>query len=102
MQNKGDPQRLLGPKAFPFERLLAIYDCIRSEDMQADTDSSVHSQLSTLLSMRLVARTTLKADQGMDNLHGTKLKANVTWDVVERLGKKIGFDVAQHMWDHES
>lgn len=71
--------------------------------MVGDTDSAIHSQLATLLSQRLISRTTSRAgaEPNFDGLHGVKLKVNVTWEVVERLGHKVDFKVADRMWDFE-
>lgn len=98
----GDPQRLLGPKSFVLERLLAIYWCIRPEELE-DSDSAVQSQVASLLAHRLIVRVSKAggAQAGFEQLNGVKLKVNVLWEVVERLGKRLGFDVAQRMWDYE-
>lgn len=100
---KGDPQRLLGPKPFAVERLLAIFDCIKPQEVETATDSAVHSQLASLISLRLVSRTTARTgvEPGIDALHGVKLKVNVTWDVIQNLSRRYDFNVADRMWDHD-
>ena len=85
-------QQLLGPKAFLVERMLAIFYSII--DDQVDAGFNVHSQISTLVSLRLLVRATQ-----LDNLDAAKCKCNASFAFVRHVGRSVRFDLAKYLFD---
>lgn len=88
------PRRLLAPSPFTLERLLAIFKAILPHDVKGSAD--LHMQFATLASLRLVQ----KAGVGGDVLEaGAKWRVNVGWDYVGRLGRGVGCEVGDYVFD---
>ncbi|KAJ3041163.1 Origin recognition complex subunit 5 [Rhizophlyctis rosea] len=85
-------QQLLGPKAFPLERMLAIFYSIVEDDVEGNID--MHTQVSSLISLRLLQRVT-----PMDRLDGVKCKCNVSFDFIQKVGRTVKFDIAKYLFD---
>ncbi|KAI8822257.1 origin recognition complex subunit 5-like protein [Fimicolochytrium jonesii] len=87
-------QQLLGPKAFPLERLLAIFYSIIPDDMDATVD--VYMQLTTLVNLRLLIRISPP-----DKLDGVKCKCNMSYETVAAVARSVGFAVGMYLFDFE-
>ncbi|KAL4208610.1 origin recognition complex, subunit 5 [Rhizopus microsporus] len=85
-------QQLLGPKAFPVERMLAIFYSILDEPLEDTID--IQLQITSLTTLRLLVRTT-----AMDRLDGTKYKCNVTFDFIRAVAKTVRFEVDKYLYD---
>ena len=71
------PQRLLGPKTFPLDRLLAIFYSI--VESWVDASSEIYAQIASLVTLRLIAQVT-----GADNLDAPRFKCMVGLQAVQR------------------
>ncbi|KAG0322856.1 Origin recognition complex subunit 5 [Dissophora globulifera] len=90
-------QQLLGPKTFPIERMLAIFYSILDEqvlDEQVEENVNVHTQVASLVSLRLLQRVT-----PMDKLDSIKCKCNVSYDMIKALAKSTKFDIDKYLYD---
>eukprot|EP00041_Stephanoeca_diplocostata_P015743 m.301360 g.301360 ORF g.301360 m.301360 type:complete len:577 (+) comp20140_c0_seq2:164-1894(+) len=88
------PQYLLGPKAFPLDRLLAIlYSLV---EMKTDASAEVYSQISTLVTLRL-----LSLVSSTDNLHTPRYKCSLTLSEVQRVATSVSVDITRYMHDAE-
>lgn len=108
------PQRLLGPKPFPIERLLAVCECILPVELRylAHGPDILH-QVATLTSLRFLTKTSMGATSSglsgaasggsfsaFDRLDNIKLKCNnLELELVETLGRSVGFKVAERLWE---
>ena len=107
------PQRLLGPKPFAVERLLAICECILPVELRHLAQGpQILQEVATLTSLRLLVKTVAvggsiggsargaMSSSAFDKLDGIKLKCNVfDLDTVEAVGKSIGFKVSERLWE---
>ncbi|KAI9744246.1 MAG: hypothetical protein M1818_002398 [Claussenomyces sp. TS43310] len=101
-------RRLLGPQAFPLERMLAIYHAVRNESSRASigtgtpsgaaggSTADVHMAIATLASLRLLVKTSANADV-LDA--STKWRVNVGWEVVRGLARSVGVEVEDYITD---
>ncbi|GJJ68523.1 origin recognition complex subunit 5 [Entomortierella parvispora] len=85
-------QQLLGPKTFPIERMLAIFYSILDEE--AEETVHVHTQIASLVSLRLLQRVT-----PMDKLDSIKCKCNVSYETIKALAKSTKFDIDKYLYD---
>ncbi|XP_043194961.1 origin recognition complex subunit 5-like [Amphibalanus amphitrite] len=83
---------LTGPRAFPLDRLLAIFYVI-VEDRVAPT-ASIYSQVSSLVTLRMLTRL-----GGSDNLDSAKYKCLVSFDTVKSIAKTVNFEVEWYLYD---
>ncbi|KAI8988064.1 origin recognition complex subunit 5 C-terminus-domain-containing protein [Mycotypha africana] len=86
-------QQLLGPKAFPVERMLAIFYSILDDDTLEDT-VDVQLQLTSLTTLRLLVRTT-----SMERLDNVKYKCNVGFELVKEVARSVKFEVEKYLYD---
>jgi origin recognition complex subunit 5 len=117
-RKKAESQRLTGPKAFPLERMLAIFSCILPERKKGlagsdralsevcapseGDDGLMGAQVADLVSSRLLIRVSKGSDDtSIEHLNGIKLKVNVEYSVVEALAQQHGFEIKDRMWDVE-
>ncbi|KAL1917229.1 uncharacterized protein VTP21DRAFT_4885 [Calcarisporiella thermophila] len=85
-------QQLLGPKAFPVERMLAIFYSIIEDPIDNTVD--IQTQISSLVSLRLLIRVT-----SMDRLDTMKLKCNASFELVRQLARSLRFDIERYLYD---
>ncbi|KAK4053463.1 hypothetical protein OIV83_001630 [Microbotryomycetes sp. JL201] len=90
-----------GGKAFPLERLIAIYETIVHGDYTPIKIRSIDVQLqiATLINLRLLARVS-----GVDKLmDGVKLRSKINKDVADVLAQSIGLGQTwrEYLWDPE-
>ncbi|KAA8895707.1 origin recognition complex subunit 5 C-terminus-domain-containing protein [Sphaerosporella brunnea] len=84
-------RQLLGPQAFPIERLLAIFPVIVPETIQPSVD--IQAQIATLTSLRLLVKAT-----SLDPLDGSsKWKVNVGREYIRAIAFSINFDIEDYM-----
>lgn len=121
-------QQLLGPKPFPIDRLLSVFQALITEsapemsmvysslipdhDLSASNDAGKDHDRSTLWEYRskslsvysqinnLVARRMLVRTSAQDKL-GTSInfRTNVSYNVVSVLAKRVKFDLDEWLWD---
>lgn len=85
-------QQLLGPKAFPVERMLAIFYSILDDTLEDTID--IQLQITSLTTLRLLVRTT-----AMDRLDGAKYKCNVNFEFIRTVAKSVRFEVDKYLYD---
>ncbi|KAH7311740.1 Mus7/MMS22 family-domain-containing protein [Stachybotrys elegans] len=91
-------RKLLGAHAFVMERMMAIFEAVRSEWVDngsvgaAGLDSDVGMAIATLASLRLLIRVGGGGDV-MDR--GGKWRINVGWEVIRGIGRSIGVEVEE-------
>lgn len=85
-------RHLLGPKPFTLDRMLSIFFSIVGERVLPS--AMIFSQISSLVSMRLVSRVSLD-----DQLDCPKYKCIAELDLVEKIGKTINIDVMGYLDD---
>ncbi|KAG2173143.1 hypothetical protein INT43_004516 [Umbelopsis isabellina] len=85
-------QQLLGPKAFPVERMLAIFYSIIDEQLDDGIDIPV--QITSLTTLRLLIHTTK-----MDKLDGAKYKCNVSFDFIRGVARSVRFEIDKYLFD---
>ncbi|KAI8587013.1 origin recognition complex, subunit 5 [Geranomyces variabilis] len=85
-------QQLLGPKAFPVERMLAIFYSILPDEIESTVD--IQMQIASLTTLRLLVRVTAP-----DRLDGVKCKCNASCEFVKAIGRSVRFDVGQYLYD---
>ncbi|TKY84931.1 hypothetical protein EX895_006011 [Sporisorium graminicola] len=116
-------QQLLGPKPFPIDRLLSIFQALITEAapemsmiysslvpdhdaVQAEVDRStlweyrskslsVYSQINGLVARRMLVRTSAQDKLGTS----INFRTNVSYNVVSVLAKRVKFDLDEWLWD---
>jgi len=91
--------QLLGPRMFGMDRMLAIFYVIA--EMQTNINADVLSQVSTLVSLGLLAQVGNPAsmDSGLD---APKFKCNVSLDFIRLLSKNVRFEIHNYLYDLQS
>lgn len=84
--------QLLGPKAFPIDRLMAIFYSIVDE--RVPPSANILSQLSSLVSLKLIAN----AGTG-DSIDAKKFKVCVSLEFIQNISKTIHFDINHYLYD---
>lgn len=82
----------LGPKAFTFDRLLAIFYAILDEKVNLNNNLLV--QVSSLVELQLL--TSLSDNY---NLDGQKYKCNVDFDFIQIISKMVCFNIRKYLVD---
>lgn len=60
------------------------------------------SQLATLVSLRLVIRTSKGGiEPAFEHLQNIKVKVNVEWEQIKRVAEAVRFAVGDRVWDAE-
>ncbi|CAO3588911.1 unnamed protein product [Absidia cylindrospora] len=85
-------QQLVGPKAFPMERMLAIFYSIIDDELEDSID--IQLQITSLTTLRLLVRCT-----SMDKLDGAKYKCNVSFDFIRAVAQSVRFEVDRYLYD---
>ena len=92
-KHKKIQRRLLGPRAFVLERLLAIFHAILPHTIGSGS-ADIQAQIATLAKLRLLAR----AVGGGDILDaGTKWRVNVGWEYIRELARSLRFDIENYL-----
>ncbi|KAI9248261.1 origin recognition complex subunit 5 C-terminus-domain-containing protein [Phascolomyces articulosus] len=84
--------QLLGPKAFPVERMLAIFYSIIDDTLEDSID--VQTQITSLTTLRLLVRA-----NNMDRLDGAKFKCNVSFEFIRAVAKSVRFEIDKYLYD---
>ncbi|KAI5841912.1 origin recognition complex subunit 5 C-terminus-domain-containing protein, partial [Morchella snyderi] len=80
-------RRLLGPQAWPLERMLAIFYAILPHPINSSVD--LQTQIATLTSLRLLTKASVT-----DALEAsTKWRVNVGWDYIRGVARSVKFDI---------
>lgn len=82
----------LGPKPFPFDRLLAIFYAIL--DDKVGLNSNLLVQVSSLVQLQL-----LSAVGDGASLDNQKYKCNVGFDFILTVAKMVGFNIRKYIYD---
>lgn len=82
----------LGPKAFSFDRLLAIFYAILDDKVAFNNNLLV--QVSSLVQLQL-----LTALSDNYNLDGQKYKCSVGFDFIQAISKMVGFNIRKYLVD---
>lgn len=90
------PRKLLGAHAFLLERLLAIFEAVRTEWVTSTTvlsglDGDIGMALATLASLRLLIR--VGTGDIMDR--SGKWRINVGWEIVRGIGRGVGVNIEE-------
>ncbi|KAG0174200.1 Origin recognition complex subunit 5 [Apophysomyces sp. BC1021] len=85
-------QQLLGPKAFPVERMLAIFYSIVEDSLEDTID--IQQQITSLTTLRLLVRAT-----NLDRLDAAKYKCNVSFDFIRGVAKTVRFEIENYLYD---
>lgn len=110
-------QQLLGPRPFPIDRLLSIFQALITESapemslvysalVGADADRStlweyrskslsVYSQINNLVARRMLVRTSAQDKLGTS----INFRTNVGYNVAAVLAKRVKFDLDEWLWD---
>ncbi|XP_060100689.1 origin recognition complex subunit 5 isoform X2 [Heteronotia binoei] len=83
---------LLGPKAFPLDRLLAILHSII--DYRVASTANIFSQITSLVTLQLL---TLVGHD--DLLTGPRYKCNVSLDFIRGISRTVNFDIIKYLYD---
>ena len=86
-------QSLVGPKVFPIDRMVAIFNNIVEESFYKNS-VGLYSQIQMLISLRLLFRS-----GSYNNLDNVKCKCNVSFDFVQRVAKSVDFDVKKYLYE---
>jgi origin recognition complex subunit 5 len=86
-------QRLIGPRIFELERMLAIFHSITNYEVKQTID--IHMQVATLGTLRLLVR----ANRGDPLVGGGRWRVNVPEEEVRRVAGSVGFSLNDHLVD---
>ena len=101
-------QLLLGPKAFPLDRLLAILDNLSEGSIHAIGHGLIYSRVSSLVSLKLLDNATrggtsreahsenLNADFEMD---GVRIRCNVSYEDILKVARVSGLNLNAYLFD---
>ncbi|KAI9334712.1 origin recognition complex subunit 5 C-terminus-domain-containing protein [Obelidium mucronatum] len=100
MKKKKLRQQLLGPKAFPIERMLAIFYRIK-EDAHSDQDLEslvdIQMQVTSLVTKGLLHRMSNVA-----RLDEVKCKVNISLETAYALAARVRFDLSKYLHDFKA
>jgi len=88
-------QKLKGRKAFPMERMLAIFSSLINEPVMSDV--AIHSQIATLVSLRYLSRVSRYAELDMP-----KFRCNISYDMAKNLAQDVRVDLDGYLHDFVS
>lgn len=86
-------RRLLGPQAFPLERLLAIFAAILPRKSSSSSSVDVQTQIATLTSLRLLVKASASSASADVLDAGTKWRVNAGWEYIRAVAKSVRFDI---------
>jgi len=85
--------RLMGPKVFPIDRLMAIFYSIVEE--RVTPSLNIFVQITTLISLKLLTHTGSSAMfQGVP-----KYRCNASYDLVKSLSRTVNFELGRYLYD---
>ncbi|XP_033103413.1 origin recognition complex subunit 5-like isoform X3 [Anneissia japonica] len=84
--------QLLGPKAFPLDRLMAIFYSI--VDAKVSTTANIFSQISSLVTLSLLCH--VGHD---DQLDSPRYKCTVSLDFIQSVARTVSFDIIRYLFD---
>ncbi|KAI9311121.1 origin recognition complex subunit 5 C-terminus-domain-containing protein [Dichotomocladium elegans] len=92
--NTGGKMRtqLLGPKAFPVERMLAIFYSIIDDTLEDSID--IQMQITSLTTLRLLVRA-----NNLDRLDGARFKCNVSFEFIRAVAHSVRFEIDKYLFD---
>jgi origin recognition complex subunit 5 len=79
---------LIGPRIFPLERMLAIFNNIVDSDVLSQCNMYLYTQLATLFEMGLIHRI-----GPLDKIDEVKCRCRVNLDYIEKISKSLQFDI---------
>lgn len=85
-------RQLLGPQAFPLERMLAIFYSIIDDSVDATSD--IYMQISNLISHNLLTKV-----GGSDTLDNIKCKCAIGYTAILGISKSVRFDINKYLHD---
>jgi origin recognition complex subunit 5 len=98
-------QRLVGPRAFDLERMIAIFHSITNYEVKQTVDIQMQvptppsrdgaDEIATLGTLKLI----LRANRGDPLTGGGRWKVNVAEEEVRRIAGSVGFSLNDHMVD---
>jgi len=96
-------QRLIGPRAFEFERMMAIFHSITNFEVKQTTDIHIQvfsqfrkaNEIATLATLKLI----LRVNRGDPLTGGGRWKANVEEEEVRRIAASVQFNLNDHLVD---
>ncbi|XP_030853310.1 origin recognition complex subunit 5-like [Strongylocentrotus purpuratus] len=83
---------LLGPKAFPLDRLMAIFYSV--VDARVAPSANIFSQISSLVTLQLLSH--VGHD---DQLDVPKYKCTVSLDFIRSIARTVNFDIIRYLYD---
>jgi origin recognition complex subunit 5 len=84
--------QLTGPKAFPLDRMMAIFYSIVDEEVAPS--ANIQSQIATLVTLQF-----LMAVGSDDVLDQPKYKCNVGLDFISQMSRQVNFEVHRYLYD---
>ncbi|XP_071485936.1 origin recognition complex subunit 5-like [Diadema antillarum] len=91
-KKKETSNQLLGPKAFPLDRLMAIFYSI--VDARVAPSANIFSQISSLVTLQLLSH--VGHD---DQLDVPKYKCTVSLDFIRSISRTVNFDIIRYLYD---
>ncbi|KAF3941222.1 hypothetical protein ABW19_dt0205768 [Dactylella cylindrospora] len=82
----------LGPRPFPMERMLAIFQSILPMPVLSSVD--IGSQIATLSSLRLIRKVS-NVSSATDS--SSKWRVNIGYEYARSIGRSVKFDIESHM-----
>ena len=89
------PQQLIGPRAAPFERIIAIFSAITDDALGVPLTPQILSEIRTFVDLDLI-----RVGSGVSSsssAHIQKFKANLSLDVVTDLAASLGLDLSKYL-----
>ncbi len=90
-KERAEVTQLTGPKAFPLNRMMAIFYSIVGE--QVTPSASIQSQISSLVSLQFLMAV------GTETLDEPKFKCNVGLDFAAQMAKQVNFELHKYLYD---
>ncbi|XP_038068907.1 origin recognition complex subunit 5-like isoform X2 [Patiria miniata] len=91
-RKKETSHQLLGPRAFPLDRLMAIFYSI--VDSRVAPTANIFSQISSLVTLQLLAQVGHE-----DQLDTPKYKCTVSLEFIRSIARTVSFDVIRYLYD---
>ncbi|XP_063953065.1 origin recognition complex subunit 5-like isoform X2 [Lytechinus pictus] len=91
-KKKETSNQLLGPKAFPLDRLMAIFYSV--VDARVAPSANIFSQISSLVTLQLLSH--VGHD---DQLDVPKYKCTVSLDFIRSIARTVNFDIIRYLYD---
>ncbi|PVU96443.1 hypothetical protein BB561_001179 [Smittium simulii] len=85
-------QQLIGPKAFPLDRMLAIF--YKLLDFPGFPTIDLYTQISSLVMLKLLIKSS--SEESLDSI---KYKCNFSFEFVSEISKSVGFEIGKFLYD---